>query len=187
MLTDLLLAAGPAAPALDAVRRARLPAACRELAERLADVVARVHAVAAHLRVTIDPLEFRGFRYHTGLALTVFAPGRHEELGRGGRYESSDGEPATGFTLYADAVLRAAAPRIGLSTVFLPAGTDASTAASLRAQGFATLSGLDTVADNIAEARRLRCSHVLVGGEPVSVVGYERASMGSAGLSHPTH
>jgi ATP phosphoribosyltransferase regulatory subunit len=165
MLTDLLMAAGPAAPALEALRHARLPTACRDLAERLADVVARVHEAAAHVRMTIDPLEFRGFRYHTGLALTVFAPGHHEELGRGGRYASSDGEPATGFTLYADAVLRAAAPRAAHPTVFLPAGSDASRAASLRAQGFATLSGLESVADNLAEARRLRCSHILSEGD----------------------
>jgi len=161
MLTDLLLAAGPAAPALEALRHARLPTACRDLAERLADVVSRVHKAAAHVRMTIDPLEFRGFRYHTGLALTVFAPGHHEELGRGGRYASSDGEPATGFTLYADAVLRAAAPRAARPTVFLPAGSDAARAASLRAEGFATLSSLEPVADNLAEARRLRCTHVL--------------------------
>jgi ATP phosphoribosyltransferase regulatory subunit len=158
MLTDLLLAAGAAGPALEALRRAALPAACRDLAERLADVVARVQHAAPQVRVTIDPLEFRGFRYHTGLALTLYAPGRHEELGRGGRYFSSDGEPATGLTLYADAVLRAARPRPARPTVFVPAGQDG---AKLRAEGFATLAGLETVADDAAEARRLRCTHVL--------------------------
>jgi ATP phosphoribosyltransferase regulatory subunit len=170
MLTDLLLAAGPAAPALEALRRAHLPAICRDLAGRLADVVGLVQAAAPRLRVTIDPLEFRGFRYHTGIALTLFAPGRHEELGRGGRYFSTDGEPATGITLYADAVLRAAAPRPAKSTVFLPANADPAAAQALRAQGFATLSGLDAVADDADEARRLRCSHVLAdgGAKPLS-------------------
>jgi ATP phosphoribosyltransferase regulatory subunit len=173
MLTDLLLTAGPATPALEALRRAHLPAACRDLAARLAEVVGLVQAAAPRLRVTIDPLEFRGFRYHTGIALTLFAPGRHEELGRGGRYFSTDGEAATGITLYADAVLRAAVPRTAQPTVFLPVGSDLAVAESLRAQGFATLSGLTAVADNAEEARRLRCSHVLVEGEPVPVVSYQ--------------
>jgi hypothetical protein len=31
----------------------------------------------------------------------------------------------------------------------------------LRAEGFATLSSLEPVADNLAEARRLGCTHVL--------------------------
>jgi ATP phosphoribosyltransferase regulatory subunit len=172
LLTDLLLAAGPAAPALEALRRANLPATCRDLAGRLADVVGLVQRAAPRLRVTIDPLEFRGFRYHTGIALTLFAPGRHEELGRGGRYFSTDGEPATGITLYADAVLRAAIPRTERPTVFVPAGSDLAVAQTLRAAGFATLGGLDAVTDNTEEARRLRCSHVLVAGEPVPVVNH---------------
>jgi ATP phosphoribosyltransferase regulatory subunit len=108
MLTDLLLAAGPAQGALAALERARLPASCRALAERLAAVVALLRARAPQLRMTIDPLEFRGFRYHTGIAVSVFAPGRHEELGRGGRYVSGEAEPATGMTLFADAVARGA-------------------------------------------------------------------------------
>jgi ATP phosphoribosyltransferase regulatory subunit len=181
LLTDLLLAAGPAAPALAALRRAALPAPCRALAERLEAVVARVQGAAPHLRLTVDPLEFRGFRYHTGLALTLFAPGRHEELGRGGRYFSSDGEPATGITLYADAVLRAAGPRTPRPTILVPAGTDRAAQERLRAQGFATLTALDPVADEAAEARRLRCSHVLAGGEPVPVVGYQSSVARQAG------
>jgi ATP phosphoribosyltransferase regulatory subunit len=169
MLTDLLLAAGAAAAALEALQRASLPAACRDLAERLADVVGRVQAGAPQMRVTIDPLEFRGFRYHTGIALTLFAPGRHEELGRGGRYFSADGEPATGITLYADSVLRAARAAAERPVVYVPLGCDGT---ALRSEGFATLAGLEAVADDAAEARRLRCSHVLsvVGGR-AEVVG----------------
>ena len=47
------------------------------------------------LRLTVDPVEFRGLRYHTGVTLTVFAPGRHEELARGGRYICGNGERAS--------------------------------------------------------------------------------------------
>jgi ATP phosphoribosyltransferase regulatory subunit len=169
VLTGLLLAAGPAAPALDALRRASLPRACRGLADRLREVVALLHAADRQLRLTIDPLEFRGYRYHTGVALTVFAPGRHEELGRGGRYFSADGEPATGITLYADAALRAATKPAAQKTVFLPFGTAAAEARALRAAGFVTLAGLEGAASPEAEARRLRCSHVLVGGEASEV------------------
>jgi ATP phosphoribosyltransferase regulatory subunit len=169
MLTDLLLAAGPAVASLAALQRARLPDSCRALAARIADVVALLQAHAPHMRVTIDPLEFRGFRYHTGVALTLFAPGRHEELGRGGRYFSSDGEPATGITLYADAVLRAASARPALPTLFVPAGTPPGVSRALREAGYATLAGLEAVVDASAEAVRLGCSHVLVDGEPRAV------------------
>ena len=108
ILTGLLLAAGPAARALQALDAADLPAATRALATRLADTVSAIQARAPGLKLTVDPIEFRGLRYHTGVCMTVYAPGRHEELGRGGRYLCGDGEPATGLTLYPDAVLRAA-------------------------------------------------------------------------------
>jgi len=161
MLAELVLAAGPAEGALAALEKADLPAPQRALAARLSEVVALLRAQAPHLRLTIDPLEFRGFRYHTGIAVTVFAPGRHEEMGRGGRYLSADGEPATGVTLFADAILRAAPPP-SLKRKILVSGDGSA----LRQAGFATLSSLG--ADiSVAEAQRLSCTHVFLGGQIV--------------------
>ena len=169
MLNALLLVAGPAKPALEALARADLPAPQRALAARLAEVVHLLTTQAPNIRVTIDPLEFRGFRYHTGIAVTVFAPGRHEELGRGGRYISGEGEPATGVTLFADAVLRAAPAPRGKPSVLVPLDTDFAASRALRDKGFATIAALDQTGD-AAEAARLGCSHVLVDGIVIVVV-----------------
>jgi ATP phosphoribosyltransferase regulatory subunit len=166
-LTNLLEAAGPAERALDALSVAALPSTARELANRLAEAVDAIHARAPTLRITIDPVEFRGFRYETGVSVTIYAPGRHEELGRGGRYICGDAEPATGLTLFPDAVLRAAPPRDARQRLFVPAGADQDEAASMRRLGYATISALDPVADAASEARRLLCSHVLRNGEAV--------------------
>jgi ATP phosphoribosyltransferase regulatory subunit len=171
-LTDLLLAAGPADRALAALLSAPLTPGARALAERLAATVAAIRARIPNLRLTVDPVEFRGLRYHTGVTLTVYAPGRHEELARGGRYicgQGNAGEPATGLTLYPDAVLRAAPPRAPRPRVFLPAGTAAARAAALRAEGHATVAGLDQTADPAAEARRLACTFVLTEAGPVAL------------------
>ncbi len=167
MLGGLLLAAGPAATGLAALDAARLPASVRPLADRLAQVVGLLQAAAPALRITVDPLEFRGFRYHTGIAVTVFAPGRHEELGRGGRYLSGGGEPATGMTLFADAVLRAAPAPAPAPTILLPLGTDQAAARALRAR-FATVAALEPCAPR-QEAYRLGCTHVLEDGVPVAL------------------
>src|SRR5215472_13100885 len=138
-LTDLLMSAGPADRALPALDTACLPAAGRELASRLAAVVAAINARAPTLRLTVDPIEFRGFRYETGVSFTIFAPGRHEELGRGGRYVCGETEPATGLTLYADAVLRAAPRRAARQRLYLPFGANAGEAARMRHLGYATI------------------------------------------------
>jgi ATP phosphoribosyltransferase regulatory subunit len=169
MLTDLLLAAGPAQPALAALERAHLPETSRALAERLGQVVTLLHDKAPSLRITVDPLEFRGFRYHTGIAVTVFAPGRHEELGRGGRYLCSNGEPATGLTLFADAVLRAAPAPVERPSIAVPFGTDPGATKFLRSQNFVTIALLEPAADLEIEARRLGCTHVFVQGAAVAI------------------
>lgn len=170
VLGDLLLNAGPAARALSALGAADLPAPARALAARLEAVVAHVGAVAPDLRLTVDPVEFRGFRYETGVSVTIYAPDRHEELGRGGRYLCNETEPATGLTLYPDALLRAAPARMARPRLYLPAGTPPATAAALRGQGFATIAALgDAAEDAMAEARRLLCTHVLHNGAAIAV------------------
>ena len=162
-LSDLLLAAGPAAGALAALEAATLPAAARPLTDRLGATVHAIRALSPETVLTVDPLEFRGWRYHTGVCVTVYAAGRHEELGRGGRYVSGEGEPACGLTLFPAALLRATPMSVARPRVFVPAGTVRAVAAALRAAGFATVAGLGQAADAEDEARRLRCTHVVHG------------------------
>ena len=165
-LTDLLLAAGHADLALEALAAARLTPTARRLADRIAATVAAIRARAPDLQLTVDPVEFRGFKYHTGIAMNLYALGRREELGRGGRYVCGDSEPATGLTLYPDAVLRAAPARLEKPRIYCPFGSEG---ARWRTQGYATVAGLEPAADPAAEARRLRCSHLLQDGAAVEM------------------
>ncbi|MBR0681395.1 ATP phosphoribosyltransferase regulatory subunit [Roseomonas eburnea] len=163
VLPGLMAAAGPADGALAALEEAALPPAARAIAENAAAVLAAIRASAPGLRITLDPVEFRGFRYHTGVAFTLYGPGMSGELARGGRYLSQNEEPATGMTLYPDAVLRAAPATEPKPRLFLPLGADG---AAFRAQGFATVAALapeDT-------PQRLRCTHELKDGAAVPVM-----------------
>ncbi|MBO1078136.1 ATP phosphoribosyltransferase regulatory subunit [Roseomonas haemaphysalidis] len=157
-LTALLTAAGPADGALAALAQAALPPVARAIADNAAAIVASIRARAPELRITLDPVEFRGLQYHVGVAFTLYGPGQTGELARGGRYLSGD-EPATGMTLYPDAVGRAVLPRPLPPRVFVPRGGDAAAAATLRAQGFTTVAAL-SAADT---PHSLRCSHILRG------------------------
>ena len=165
----MLRATGPAAAAVTWLRKLSLPAAARHKIERLAEVVGLLSAAAPELTVTVDPVEHRGFEYQTGLSFVIFARGVRGELGRGGRYEierrDGENEPAVGFTLYMDTVLRAAPAGPEAKRLFLPFGTDPALGRQLRRDGWVTLAGLDPAADAAAEAKRLGCSHVLVEGE----------------------
>ncbi|WP_428375428.1 ATP phosphoribosyltransferase regulatory subunit [Lichenicoccus sp.] len=169
VLNELLLAAGPAARALAVLQAADLTPGARALCNRLAESVAAILARAPGLRLTIDPIEFRGWRYHTGLCVTVYATGRHEELGRGGRYLSGGGEPACGITLRPEALLRAAPGRPPRARVLLPVGVAAAASSALREAGYATVACLVPHADLAAEAARLGCSHILRAGAAVAL------------------
>jgi ATP phosphoribosyltransferase regulatory subunit len=170
VLTELLLGSGPADRALATLRGASLGVTGGTLAARLADAVAAVRARNASLRLTIDPVEFRGFRYENGVSVSIFAPGRHEVLGRGGRYVCGDAEPATGLTLYPDAILRAAPKREARTRVFIPAGSSPARAAALRREGYATVAALARGSDDLAEAARMGCTHVLRDGTVCKLV-----------------
>lgn len=162
---DLLAAAGPAERGLAVLRGLDLPAEAAAQIDDLAAVVARVHGDRPDLTLTIDPVEWRGYEYQTGLSFTLFAPRVRGELGRGGRYRAG-AEPATGVTLYLDTLTRALPQPAAPKRLFLPAGTPADQARQCRAAGWATVADLDGASDVEAEARRLGCTHVLAQDGP---------------------
>ena len=177
LLGRLLAAAGPAKSALAALDRLKLPPRARAERLRLGVVLDGLAAAAPDLKVTVDPVENRGFEYHTGISFTFFAGsaaacGSGGELGRGGRYQAGDPaapEPATGFTLYTDTILRTLPDMPAPRRLLLPLGTDRSHAGALHGRGWITVAALEPAADWRAEARRLACSHVLVDGEPLAL------------------
>lgn len=169
-LIALLRAAGPAEQALEQLAHISLPPRARAFSERLAATVAALRKANPGLRLTVDPVEFRGWKYHTGVCVTVFAVGRAEELGRGGRYLSSDNEPACGLTFRPDVLFRTIPPAQARQRIYLTSDADAQVAARLRAEGHATLAALPSGTPHLtgrehdrAEALRLGCSHILSG------------------------
>lgn len=164
ILLQLLNASGPAERGVPALLAITLSGEAKTQVLRLADTVAAIRRVKPDLPLTVDPVEFRGYQYHTGVCMTLFAPGRQAELGRGGRYICGDAEPATGITLYPDTITRLAPPPALRQRIYLPHGTPAAEAASCRTKGFATIAGLAPLAEFKAEARHLSCSHIFLDG-----------------------
>lgn len=169
LFDGLLRASGPADRALAALRALGLPDQAQGEIAKLAGVVDGIRRHAEGLSLTVDPVEHRGFEYHTGVSFTIFARDVRGELGRGGRYLAegfgAQRETSTGLTLYMDTVLRAVPAAESAKRVFLPADSDPEAGRSLRKQGWPTLAGLEPTGDPAAEARRLGCSHALIDGK----------------------
>ena len=172
LFVGLLRAAGPADKAIALLKKLKLPAVAQAEAARLAEVVALVAAADAELPLTLDAVDYRGLEYQTGVSFSVFALAGRQELARGGRYSAGypeDGvsEPATGFTLYMDAVLAASEPIPLQPRLYLPAGTAWRDAAPWQAKGYAIVRAVTAAADVRVEAKRLACTHALIDGEAV--------------------
>jgi len=168
-LTAMLRATGPAEAALSSLAKLILPDSAAMERSSLESVIDNIRGAAPELNLTVDLVESRGLEYHTGVTFTIFAEGIRGELGRGGRYlagssETSDGEPATGMTLFMDSVLRAVPATEEERRLYLPTKTDIAESRKLRGEGWITVDGLDTGGDVKKEAKRLRCSHFLSNG-----------------------
>jgi ATP phosphoribosyltransferase regulatory subunit len=164
LLDRLMLASGPAERALKVLDSVDLPDAADRERRRLREVIGLIAKAKPELTVTVDLVEHRGFEYQTGLSFTLFARGQVGELGGGGRYRAGGHEPATGFTLYMDAVLRAVPGATAPKRLYLPHGTEWAVGETFRRDGWVTVAGLAPVADPAAEARRLGCGHALIDG-----------------------
>ncbi|MFN0041858.1 MAG: ATP phosphoribosyltransferase regulatory subunit [Alphaproteobacteria bacterium] len=165
----LLAAAGPAPEAMRALSSLALGGRAAQEISRLEAVVGLIAEAAPGLSLTIDPVEHRGFEYHTGVGFSIFVAGVRGELGRGGRYIAGAGEPATGFTFAMETVLRALPPPLAARQVYLPMGVPAAEARRMRAEGWATLAAIEPASDIAAEARRLGCSHVYRAGRAAAL------------------
>jgi ATP phosphoribosyltransferase regulatory subunit len=175
ILTTLISATGPVAKALETLKAIDLPEAAEVERERVEEVVSLLHRLVPDVGITLDPVEHRGFEYHTGIGFTVFSKQATGELARGGRYrvksdsQQDQGERATGVTIYVDAVLGTLAPENTNRRILLPLDAAPADAPKLRAGGWVTVSALEESADLRNEAVRLNCSHFLGSSGPEAV------------------
>ncbi|MEA1674527.1 ATP phosphoribosyltransferase regulatory subunit [Nitrospirillum sp. BR 11163] len=169
LLGRVMACCGNAPAAVEALAAVELPAEAEPERQRLATVVNLIVSAAPHVQITIDPVEQRGFEYQTGVSFTIFARGVRGEIGRGGRYRTLAGEPATGFTLFTDTVIESVPGPAPARRLLLPHGTPAAQAQRLREKGWDTVAALEPLDDDAAEAKRLGCSHLLRDGWTVEV------------------
>jgi ATP phosphoribosyltransferase regulatory subunit len=121
---------------------ARLASLAEALPEKPAGQLKDMLAVAARLQeaypdlpITLDPLEGRGFDYHTGVAFSIFAEGLRGEVARGGAYITGYDEVASGLSIYMERLLRGLPEPEPAVLVYLPSDIPLSTALGYAERG----------------------------------------------------
>lgn len=168
-LIALMECAGPAAAALKAIDKLKLPESAKQQCRELREVVSLLTAAKEDWALTIDPTEKRGLGYHSGISFSMFVPGASCEVGRGGRYRIEGGEgardcQATGFTLYVETLRNLQAAPKAKKRVLI-SGISGKDAAKLRAQGYVTVNALSEYGSNEEEAKRLGCGFIFKNGK----------------------
>ena len=159
----LLYATGPFAHAMGQLRDIDAGGA---LASRISGLEKIAERVAGSARLTLDPTERHGFEYQSWFGFTIYADGARGALGRGGTYAiGGTNEPATGFSLYIDALVRSLETPPARDTLFLPLDHDREVAARLRAIGWRTIAALSNEDDPAGAG----CTHRLDGEQVVSL------------------
>jgi len=173
----LLSAAGAADKAMGIINNLTLPDKARKICNELDKLLTRLRDAAPDLHLTVDPGEYSGFEFQSGIGFCLFVKGVRGELGRGGRYlidsqksrEPKSREPATGFSLYLDSLMRAVPEMTAIKYIYCPFGTDMTALSNLRAQNYRTICGLEATKkdneDNKVEAERLNCRYILQSGK----------------------
>mgnify|MGYP002021896347 CR=1 FL=1 len=75
LLKTLVKTAGFAGKALTELSALVLPPAAKALIEDMETVVRHVQSMVPGMQLTVDPVEFRGAEYQTGISFTIFAEG----------------------------------------------------------------------------------------------------------------
>jgi len=175
-LNALLKATGSALAGLEILQSADMPGEAAREVVPVARVAELLGEQAPEIQLTIDPVEHRGFEYHTGIGFTIFSRGPAAELAGGGRYrvragQDEDGERATGVTLYVDAIIGTLEKPDGARRVLMPIGSSPDRVASLQEEGWVTVAALDSLDDVDAAAAAQKCGYVFEDEKPRPVKG----------------
>lgn len=167
VFTKLIEACGSAAHAIKTLEKLKASDKARKEIDSLLAVIQLIQEASPKLSLTIDPVERRGYEYHSGVTFTFFALDVRGELGRGGRYRAGpeSNEPATGVSLFTDSILRALPAPQQPEKIFLPLDTPRDVGGKLRSEGWVTVSAL-TANDNESAARDHNCTHIYRDGSP---------------------
>ena len=110
------------------------------------------------VNITLDPLENRGFKYHSGLSFTIFSKNFRGEIAKGGRYLTVSDETATGCTIYTEKIYHSSKDFIENKLVYIPY-LNINDANSIINKGYDIIFGTSGNNNIEEEAHRMGCKY----------------------------
>ena len=111
------------------------------------------------IKLSIDPLENRGFKYHTGITFTIFSDKLKGEIAKGGSYNISTGETATGCTIYTEKVYPKLMLNLDKDLVYIPY-LNMKDADEIIKKGYRVVFGSVSYSEFEKEASEMKCKYI---------------------------
>ena len=111
------------------------------------------------IKISIDPLENRGFNYHSGLTFTIFSENLKGEIAKGGRYKTLKGESAIGCTIYTEKIYSNSKFNYNKSLVYIPY-LNINDADIIIKKGYGVVFGNNLSSDFEQDAFNLKCQFI---------------------------
>ena len=111
------------------------------------------------IKLSIDPLENRGFKYHTGITFTIFSDKLKGEIAKGGSYNISTGETATGCTIYTEKVYPNLMLNLDKDLVYIPY-LNMKDADDIIKKGYRIVFGSVSNSEFEKEASEMNCKYI---------------------------
>jgi ATP phosphoribosyltransferase regulatory subunit len=137
----------------------KLDGVLAEARDYLLNVVKIIKENNSSVNISIDPLENRGFKYHTGLSFTFFSQNYKGEIAKGGRYQTMSDETATGCTIYTEKIYNTSHDLNDNKLVYIPY-LNISVADRIIKKGYNIIFGSNSSVDIDQEATEMGCKYI---------------------------
>ena len=159
IVLDLMEASGDYSFATNFLRKLKLEGFINDVRDYYLKVIDIVSKNDSSIKISIDPLENRGFNYHTGLSFTIFSENLKGEIAKGGRYKTLNGETATGCTIYTEKIYSSSKFSIDKSLVYVPY-LNINDADHIISKGYRVVFGNNLTSDLKKDAFNLKCQFI---------------------------
>ena len=159
IILDLMESSGDYSSATNFLSKLKLEGFINDVRDYYLGVIDIVAKNDSSIKISIDPLENRGFNYHTGLSFTIFSENLKGEIAKGGRYKTLNGETAIGCTIYTEKIYSNSKSSIDKSLVYVPY-LSINDADHIISKGYRVVFGNNLTSDLKKDAFNLKCQFI---------------------------
>ena len=166
ILSKIADSAGEEARALKKLSKIDLPQKAKKIIKEITLICKGLKQIHKDIKITIDPIENRGFNYYSGIGFAIFSSNMKRELGFGGQYvlnSNNNKYTGMGLSILFDGLLRATNIDDEQKRIYIPLKHDKSIPPELRSNGWITILNYKKNIKDKNEALKCNCSHILEG------------------------